>query len=97
MEIIFTPVGDENYDDYVNAGNFTAYKLNNGNYLSRTMTRTDNYQVNFTAQYARDFGLHHIQGLFSIEKSEAESEYLLGKREAPTSLLQVSIIRQLAR
>jgi TonB-linked SusC/RagA family outer membrane protein len=80
---LYTPVGDENYDDYVNAGNFTAYKLNNGNYLSRTMTRTDNYQVNFTAQYARDFGLHHIQGLFSIEKSEAESEYLLGKREAP--------------
>ncbi len=80
---LYTPTDGENYDDYVTANNFSAMSLNNGNYLSRTMVRTDNYQINFSAQYARDFGLHHISGLFSIEKSEAESEYLLGKREGP--------------
>ncbi len=69
--------------DYLGETNFTALTLNNGDYLRRSMTRTDNYQMNFTAQYARDFGQHHIQGLFSIEKSEAESEYLVGQRENP--------------
>ena len=39
--------------------------------------------MNFTAQYQRDFGQHHPGGLFSIEKSEAESEYLQGKRLTP--------------
>ena len=29
-------------------------------YLSRTMSRADNYQMNFTATYNRDFGSHHI-------------------------------------
>lgn len=47
-------------------------------YLSRSMTRSDNYQMNFTAAYNRDFGLHSVGGLFSIEKSESETEYLYG-------------------
>lgn len=80
---LYTPVGDEVYDDYVNEDNFSAMNLNNGNYLYRSMTRTDNYQVNFTASYNRDFGKHHVSALFSIEKSEAESEYLVGQRENP--------------
>jgi len=80
---LYTPVGDEVYDDYVNEDNFSAMNLNNGNYLYRSMTRTDNYQINFTASYNRDFGKHHVGALFSIEKSEAESEYLVGQRENP--------------
>lgn len=80
---LYTPTGYEAEYDYMAPSNFTAITLNNGNYLSRSATRTDNYQINFTAQYARDFGKHHVQGLFSIEKSEAESEYLTGKREGP--------------
>lgn len=47
-------------------------------YLSRSMTRSDNYQMNFMATYSRDFGQHSIGGLFSIEKSESETEYLYG-------------------
>ena len=47
-------------------------------YLSRSMTRSDNYQMNFTSAYNRDFGLHSVGGLFSIEKSESETEYLYG-------------------
>lgn len=49
-----------------------------GGYLMRSMSRTDNYQLNFTVNYARDFGKHHVGALFSIEKSEAESEYVDG-------------------
>ena len=47
-------------------------------YLSRAMTRSDNYQMNFMATYNRDFGLHSVGALFSIEKSESETEYLYG-------------------
>lgn len=52
-------------------------------YLSRSMTRADNYQLNFTASYARDFGAHSVSGLFSIERSEAEAEYLYGSVTDP--------------
>lgn len=77
---LYTPVSGENYDDYMNVDNFRGTTISNGDpsYLSRNMTRTDNYQINFTATYARDFGLHHLSALFSIEKSEAESEYQYG-------------------
>lgn len=80
---IYTPAAGEVFDDFVYEGNFVPTNINNGNYLARTSTRTDNYQLNFTAQYARDFGLHHLQALFSIEKSEAESEYQTTQREQP--------------
>ncbi len=81
---LYTPTsGDDASFDYLDASNFNAMTMKNGNMLYRTMTRTDNYQINFTAQYARDFGQHHVNALFSVEKSEAESEYLMGQRENP--------------
>ncbi|MCI6473004.1 MAG: TonB-dependent receptor [Bacteroidales bacterium] len=49
-----------------------------GGYLRRAMTRTDNYQLNFNVNYARDFGQHHVGALFSIEKSESSSRYVDG-------------------
>ena len=52
--------------------------VSNGGLLSRNMGRSDSYQFNFTMQYARQFGLHDVSGLFSIEKSEAWSEPLYG-------------------
>lgn len=77
---LYTPVAGEDYSKITAEENFAASTISNGSpsYLSRNMNRTDNYQMNFTASYARDFGRHHIGGLFSIEKSEAESEYLYG-------------------
>ncbi len=65
----------------------TSTTISNGDpsYLSRNTTRTDNYQLNFTLNYARDFGKHHIGGVFSIEKSEAESEYNYGYVSNPYS------------
>ena len=54
-----------------------------GGYIQRTMSRSDNYQLNFTLSYARQFGLHNVSGLFSIEKSESESEDLLGQGTKP--------------
>ena len=81
---LYTPTSGDNADyDYLAESNFNGISTNNGNYLARTMTRTDNYQINFTAQYQRDFGQHHLGGLFSIERSEAESEYLQGQRLNP--------------
>ena len=81
---LYTPTsGDEEGFDYLANSNFVALERANGDMLYRTMTRTDNYQMNFTATYARDFGQHHVNALFAIEKSEAESEYLEGQRQTP--------------
>ena len=58
---LYTPTsGDDASFDYLDESNFNAVKTNNGNMLYRTMTRTDNYQMNFTAQYQRKFGKHDI-------------------------------------
>ncbi len=81
---LYTPTaGDDPTFDYTDPTNFNPLSLNNGDMLYRTTTRTDNYQMNFTAQYQRKFGQHDISALFSIEKSEAESEYLMGQVDKP--------------
>ena len=84
---LYTPTGHEDGSfDYLAASNFEKSTFSNGGtngILSRNMIRTDNYQVNFTVQYARDFGLHHVGGMFSIERSEAESEYNLSQAYGP--------------
>ncbi len=77
---LYTPLAGDALFAY---DNFTALTLGNGNYIARSMVRTDNYQMNFTASYNRKFGLHDVGALFSIEKSEAENEYLTGQREEP--------------
>lgn len=70
--------------------NFVAHQISTGkpngegdSYLRREMRRTDNYQMNLTATYARTFGLHDISGLFSIEKSEREYEFVWGQKMDP--------------
>lgn len=83
---LYTPVAGENYDDYLTDSNLQKMTISNGTaQLNRSMVRTDNYQMNFTAAYNRDYGLHSVGALFSIEKSEAESEYLYGQRNDPYS------------
>jgi TonB-linked SusC/RagA family outer membrane protein len=83
---LYTPVtGGDDEAALLDASNFSAKTVANGDksYLSRNMTRTDNYQMNLTLAYDRDFGLHHVGALFSIEKSETESEYVYAKRTNP--------------
>ena len=81
---VYDPTGEEyDYIDYTDASNYNKRPQTNGNFLSRQMLRTDNYQMNFTLQYQRKFGLHDVSALFSIEKSEAESEYNLTSATAP--------------
>ena len=83
---LYTPVAGQNYEDYITEANLLRQNVQNGTpQLNRTMNRTDNYQMNFTASYNRDFGQHSVGALFSIEKSEAESEYLMGQRNDPYS------------
>ena len=53
--------------------------VSNGGMLRRSMSRSDSYQFNFTLQYARTFNKKHdVSALFSIEKTEAETEPLEG-------------------
>ena len=83
---LYTPVAGQDYESFMTEGNFIKRNISNGTaQLNRTMDRTDNYQMNFTASYNRDFGLHSVGALFSIEKSEAENEYLYGMRQDPYS------------
>lgn len=65
--------------------NFGTFILDNGNLLTRTMNKTDSYQMNLTLSYARQFGLHNVSGLFSIEKAESEYEYVTGNITDPFS------------
>ena len=81
---LYTPTsGDDPTFDYLDSSNFNPLNFNNGDILSRQMIRTDNYQMNFTAQYQRKFGKHDISALFSIEKSEAESELTYASKTMP--------------
>lgn len=58
-------------------------RLNSDGYLRRQMSESESYQLNFTLQYARKFGLHDVSALFSIEKTESEYEDLMGSRTKP--------------
>ena len=63
------------YDD----NNMSVLRLvSNGGLIRRNMARSDSYQYNFTLQYARQFGLHDVSGLLSLEKTEAWGEDLMG-------------------
>ena len=82
---LYTPVDGQIFDPIMTG--YTNYNANgtNPSQLSRDMSRTDNYQMNFTVNYARKFGDHDISALFSIEKSENESEWLSGTVTYPYS------------
>jgi len=76
-------VGTDGYPlDY---SNLTMVNVINGSssYLKREMGRSDSYQLNFVASYARTFGKHDVSGLFTIEKSEREYEYVWGNVNLP--------------
>lgn len=84
---LYTPVEGQDYAPFIAESNLIRHTIANGDpsQLNRSMTRTDNYQMNFTASYNRDFGQHSVGALFSIEKSEAESEYLYAMVSDPYS------------
>lgn len=68
--------------------NLSAISIENGSdgsFISRNMSRYDSYQLNFILTYARTFGKHDVSGLFTIEKSEAETEDLQGMVKNPLS------------
>lgn len=83
-EHMFTPTGGEDPTyDYVGTANWVTLNRDNGDKLERTQSRNDNYQMNLTLNYNRKFGDHDVGAVFSIEKSESESEWLLGRRSQP--------------
>lgn len=75
-----TPEGEEL--DY-SLDNFAERSLDNGNKITRSMSRSDSYQLNLTASYARKFGLHDISALISMERGESESEDIAGEILSP--------------
>ena len=76
---LYTPVAGQDYAPFIADGNLQVHEFANGDAsINRTMLRSDSYQMNFTASYNRDFGQHSVGALFSIEKSENESEYIYG-------------------
>lgn len=86
-EHLYTPIAGQEaeWEELLAANNFllanNGKPISNGQeggYLRRSMTRTDNYQLNLNVNYARDFGKHHVGALFSIEKSESSSRYVDG-------------------
>lgn len=67
--------------------NLEKRELNDGekSYISRSMSRSDSYQMNLMLIYGRKFGKHDVSGTFSVEKGENESENINGKGTAPLS------------
>ena len=87
---LYTPIEGTDVEALYDESNFLLAHNNaavsngtDGGYISRSMDRSDLYQLNFTASYARNFGKHSISALFSIERSESEYEYLYGSGTKP--------------
>ncbi len=86
---LYTPIpGQESaFEALMASSNFllanNGAPVSNGYFSERTMTKSDNYQMNFTLSYNRQFGLHTVGALFSIEKSEFESEFVTGSVTEP--------------
>ena len=83
---LYTPIPGEEavYEELLqNMSGVTIFNGQAGGYIRRDMDRTDNYQMNFTVNYARDFGKHSVGALFSIERSETESEFVWARVSNP--------------
>ena len=72
---------------YTSYDNLEKRVLNEGqsSYISRSMSRSDSYQMNLMLIYGRKFGKHDVSGTFSIEKGENESEDVEAEGTAPLS------------
>lgn len=78
--------GNHLYSGDMSSSNFSSIETPNGNMLYRGSTNSHNYQMNLTLSYNRKFGDHDIGAVFSIEKSEAESENVWGQVSDPLSI-----------
>lgn len=72
---------------YTDFENLEKRVLNSGqsSFISREMTRSDSYQLNFMLMYGRKFGKHDVSGTFSIEKGESETRNVYAKGTHPLS------------
>lgn len=88
---LYTPTKgyEDAYDAMLDPAYISTITISNcdgtGGQYYRYMDRTDNYQLNFNVNYARDFGKHSVGALFSIERSESESEYMWTSVDNPRS------------
>lgn len=70
---LYTDVSDDDLAD-ISSSNFFVRGVSNGNALATSTITANNYQLNYYLTYDRTFGKHDLSGLFSIERSESESE-----------------------
>jgi len=66
-------------------GSAKTFTVKNGNRLLRDGDRSDTYQLNFNGMYERTFGKHYVSGLFSVEKTESEDEFVRYYKDDPLS------------
>lgn len=67
------------YTDEVIGSIKSAYP--NKERLAKIQEATDNYQLNFSADYTRKFGKHNVDAVFIYEQSEGKYDYFYGVRE----------------
>ncbi|GAB3649364.1 TonB-dependent receptor [Echinicola sediminis] len=80
----FDRLGDNGHIyDGAEVSNSREYR--NGDRLYYSNQNFLSTQTNFTVNYANDFGLHSVSGLFSMERAEAESSQEDVWKEEPTS------------
>ncbi|MDR2914349.1 MAG: TonB-dependent receptor [Tannerella sp.] len=72
-------------DNLTLPSNIKLQSVDNGNRVLRDFDRTDNYQMNFQASYARDFGKHSVSALFAVEKREMNYDFSRIIKESPLS------------
>lgn len=85
---------DVDYDEttlegfrYTDFENLEQRVLNSGqsSFISREMSRSDSYQINFMLMYGRKFGKHDVSGTFSIERGESWMENVWAEGTHPLS------------
>lgn len=82
----YNPVTLEGFH-YTDYENFEKHVLNDGKdtYISRSMSKSNSYQIDLMLTYARDFGKHQINSSLTIEKAESYSENVKATATAPLS------------
>ncbi|MEX2594171.1 MAG: TonB-dependent receptor [Anditalea sp.] len=67
------------YTDEVTGTIKSAYP--NKERLAKIQEASNNYQLNFSANYVKEFGKHHVDAVLVYEQSESQYDYFYGVRE----------------
>jgi TonB-linked SusC/RagA family outer membrane protein len=74
---------DHIYDEGATVQTSSPQKVKNGDRLYYSNVNSESYQTNFTLSYEKEFRLHNISAVFSVEKEEASSTEEDVQKETP--------------